>query len=283
MKTDKLFYTIFLSQPSLIHELIPSIPPDSEYIYDAPVIKDTEFRLDGLLTPVREDLPLIFLEAQMQKDSDFYGRYFAEIFLYLYQYKIKRSWYGLLILKNRQDDLGEELPYENVLNTQVTKLYLEDLLPLKDLPPNLSLLKLIVTPETEAVELAKKILDESDNEREFQRRLNIIEAILNSKFSQLNNEEILAMLDLKTAKMPSEPVFYKEVVSYWKERALQEGEAELLIRQLTRRCGVLSDELMEKVRSLSIPELESLGEALLDFQGMSDLENWFQNNNNENR
>ncbi|MGI0483698.1 DUF2887 domain-containing protein, partial [Geminocystis sp. CENA526] len=116
MKTDKLFYTIFLSQPSLIHELIPSIPPDSEYIYDAPVIKDTEFRLDGLLTPVRDDLPLIFLEAQMQKDSDFYGRYFAEIFLYIYQYKVKRSWCGLLIIKNRQDDLGEELPYEDVLN-----------------------------------------------------------------------------------------------------------------------------------------------------------------------
>ncbi|MGI0480788.1 DUF4351 domain-containing protein, partial [Geminocystis sp. CENA526] len=101
-------------------------------------------------------------------------------------------------------------------------------------------------------------------------------------FSQLNNEDILAMLDLKTAKMPSEPVFYKQVVSYWKERALQEGEAELLIRLLTRRCGALSDELMAKVRSSSIPELESLGEALLDFQGMDDLENWFQNKTHEN-
>jgi hypothetical protein len=31
MKTDKLFYSIFLSESSLIHELIPSIFPDSEY------------------------------------------------------------------------------------------------------------------------------------------------------------------------------------------------------------------------------------------------------------
>jgi predicted transposase YdaD len=48
------------------------------------VIKDTEFRLDGLLTPLSDDpyLPLIFLEAQMQRDTQFYGRYFAEIFLY---------------------------------------------------------------------------------------------------------------------------------------------------------------------------------------------------------
>ncbi|MGI0480787.1 DUF2887 domain-containing protein [Geminocystis sp. CENA526] len=320
MKTDKLFYTIFLSQPSLIHELIPSIPPDSEYIYDAPVIKDTEFRLDGLLTPIREDLPLIFLEAQMQKDSDFYGRYFAEIFLYLYQYKVKRSWYGLLILKNRNYDLGSEKSYELLLNHQVKRLYLEDLLPLTDLPPNLSLLKLIVTPETKVFDLAKTILNESGNDQEFQRRLNIIEAILNSKFSQLNNEEILAMLDLKTAKMPSEPVLYKQVVSYWKQLAKeeglqegrleglqegrleglqegrleglqegrqeglqegrQEGEAELLIRLLNRRCGALSDELQSKIRTLSISELESLGEALLDFQGMDDLDNWFTENQN---
>ncbi|MDB9489138.1 DUF4351 domain-containing protein [Dolichospermum circinale CS-534/05] len=27
-----------------------------------------------------------------------------------------------------------------------------------------------------------------------------------------------------------------------------------------------------------MPELESLGEALLDFQNMSDLENWLQDN-----
>jgi hypothetical protein len=32
------------------------------------------------------------------------------------------------------------------------------------------------------------------------------------------------------------------------------------------------------VRSLSISQLESLGEALLDFQNMSDLENWLQDN-----
>lgn len=86
------------------------------------------------------------------------------------------------------------------------------------------------------------------------------------------------MLDLKTAKMPKEPRLYKMVVQMWKEEALQEGEAQLLIRLLTRRCGTLSDELQEKVRSSSIPELESLGEALLDFQGISDLENWFKNN-----
>jgi predicted transposase YdaD len=85
MKTDKLFYRIFLNQPSLIAELLQGIPPDCEFDYSAPVLKEKEIRLDGLLTPVANDvsLPLVFLEAQMQTDTEFYPRYFAGIFFYL--------------------------------------------------------------------------------------------------------------------------------------------------------------------------------------------------------
>ncbi len=47
---------------------------------------------------------------------------------------------------------------------------------------------------------------------------------------------------------------------------------------LKHRCGNLTAIQEQKVRSLSISQLESLGEALLDFQNMSDLENWLQDN-----
>jgi predicted transposase YdaD len=217
----------------------------------------------------------------MQRDSDFYGRYFAELFLYLYQYKVKTSWLGLLIIKNRQDDLGSELPYENELKTRITRLYLEDLLHLKDLTPNLALLKLIVVDNSEVASLGKSILRDAENEDEFQRRFRLIEAILKSKLPQLTIEEVLEMFDLKTAKMP-ELGAYEALVKYWEDKGQELGEAKLLIRLLTRRCGALSDEIQAKVRSLPIPELESLGEALLDFQGMSDLESWFQSKNHEN-
>ncbi|MFM6862878.1 MAG: DUF2887 domain-containing protein, partial [Dolichospermum sp.] len=42
MKTDKLFYRIFLNQPGLIAELIPGIPKNCEFEYSAPVIKEKE-------------------------------------------------------------------------------------------------------------------------------------------------------------------------------------------------------------------------------------------------
>jgi len=129
MKTDKLFYRIFLSQPSLIAELLSDIPDDCEFEYSAPVIKEKEIRLNGLLTPVGDhpNLPIIFLEAQMQRDSKFYSRYFEGLFVYLHQYKVKRTWRGLLILNTRNQDLGSEATYQALLNTQVQRLYLQAL------------------------------------------------------------------------------------------------------------------------------------------------------------
>ena len=52
----------------------------------------------------------------------------------------------------------------------------------------------------------------------------------------------------------------------------------MVIRLLTCRCGNLTPNQVRKVRSLSLSQLESLGEALLDFNNLSDLENWFVNN-----
>jgi predicted transposase YdaD len=152
-ETDKLFYRIFLSEPSLIAELLSDIPEDCQFEYSAPVVKEKEIRLDGVLTPISDDpdLPIIFLESQMQRDPEFYSRYFSGLFLYLHQYKIKRLWRGLLILRDHSQDLGSQRTYQTLLNQQVQRLYLDDLLTQTDLSPNLGILKLIITPETQAV------------------------------------------------------------------------------------------------------------------------------------
>ena len=281
MKTDKLFYRIFLNQPDLIAELIPGIPSDCEFEYSAPVLKEKETRLDGLLTPIsnNSDVPLIFLEAQMQRDPKFYSRYFQGIFSYIDQYEISRNWCGLLILLNKRLELGSEIPHRNLLNSQVERLYLEDLLHQDDLSPNLALLRLIVTPKDQAGLAARKILNSVSTEAEFQLKLDLVESILVNKFTQLTLEEIQKMLNLKEADV-TQTRFYQEVLEIGEKKGLQQGlqqgEANLTIRQLKRRCGNLTAIQEQKVRSLSISQLESLGEALLDFQNMSDLENWLQ-------
>lgn len=283
MKTDKLFYRIFLNQPDLIAELIPGIPSDCEFEYSAPVLKEKETRLDGLLTPIsnNSDVPLIFLEAQMQRDTKFYNRYFRGIFSYIDQYEISKNWRGLLILLNKRLELGSELPHRNLLNSQVERLYLEDLLHQDDLSPNLALLRLIVTPKDQAGLAARQILNSVSTEAEFQLKLDLVESILVNKFTQLTLEEIQKMLNLKEADI-TQTRFYQEVLEIGEKKGLQQGvqqgEANLTIRLLKRRCGNLTAIQEQKVRSLSISQLESLGEALLDFQNMSDLENWLQDN-----
>ena len=291
MKTDKLFYRIFLNQPDLIAELIPGIPSDCEFEYSAPVLKEKETRLDGLLTPIsnNSDVPLIFLAAQMQRDIKFYNRYFRGIFSYIDQYEISENWRGLLILLNKRLELGSELPHRNLLNSQVERLYLEDLLHQDDLSPNLALLRLIVTPKDQAGLAARQILNSVSTEAEFQLKLDLVESILVNKFTQLTLEEIQKMLNLKEADI-TQTRFYQEVLEIGEKKGLQQGvqqglqqgvqqgEANLTIRQLKRRCGNLTAIQEEKVRLLSISQLESLGEALLDFQNMSDLENWLQDN-----
>jgi predicted transposase/invertase (TIGR01784 family) len=279
MKTDKWFYQLFLTMPGIIAELIPNIPPDCEFDYIAPVVKEQEFRLDGLFIPQSENwnIPLIFLEAQMQSDAGFYGRYFAEIFLYLQQYPEKRPWQGLLILHNRQQYLGESVPYQVLLREQVKCLYLEDLLPRADISPNLALLKLLVLEEAEAFHLGRHILEESETQTTFQQRLNLIETILVNKFPHLGTQEILRMLDLKTTDI-TQSRFYQEVVEVGRQEGLQAGllagEADLILRQLTRKYGTLTPEVNQQIKALTIAELGDLGEALLDFVEISDLENW---------
>ena len=61
------------------------------------------------------------------------------------------------------------------------------------------------------------------------------------------------------------------------QQGLQEGESYLILRQLNRRFGEISDELVAKVKSLPIDELENLSLAIFDFQSLAYLHAWLEN------
>ena len=73
-----------------------------------------------------------------------------------------------------------------------------------------------------------------------------------------------------------------ERISASEQRGEQRGELkghqELVLRQLRKKIGSLSVELEAQVRSLSLIQSESLGEALLDFTQASDLFQWLEHN-----
>jgi hypothetical protein len=66
-----------------------------------------------------------------------------------------------------------------------------------------------------------------------------------------------------------------------KQEGLQEGlqkEKRLIIRLLNRRIGEIDSLLIQKVQELTVEKLEELGEALLDFTSVTDLETWLEHN-----
>nr|MDZ8041400.1 DUF4351 domain-containing protein [Nostoc sp. CreGUA01] len=91
--------------------------------------------------------------------------------------------------------------------------------------------------------------------------------------------------------MMRESVIYQEILREGEQRGelrgeqrgRQEGREEgrktegqlLILRLLTRRVGELPQEVRSRIETLDLEQLENLGEALLDFQAIADLQAWF--------
>jgi Domain of unknown function (DUF4351) len=83
-----------------------------------------------------------------------------------------------------------------------------------------------------------------------------------------NNQDTELLMSLKT----SQP-YLEHIAEITQQARTSEGRA-LVLKLLTRKLGNLSPELTTRVSGLSLERLEALGEALLDFQGVEDLEQW---------
>ncbi len=107
--------------------------------------------------------------------------------------------------------------------------------------------------------------------------VNLVETILVYKLPTLSREEIQTMLELTEIDL-KQTRFYQDVFTEGEQAGQQKGRQEegvaLILRLLQRRCGELAPALQERMTHLSLPQLEVLGEALLDFLGVEDLEQW---------
>jgi predicted transposase YdaD len=75
--------------------------------------------------------------------------------------------------------------------------------------------------------------------------------------------------------MMRESVIYQDILREGEEKGREKEGRSLILRQLTRRVGELPQPWRDRVNTLSLEQLENLGEALLDFQGITDLETWW--------
>lgn len=291
MKTDSIFYQIFLKFPKSFFELIGEDSTQWEnYEFSSREVKQLSFRLDGLYLPKKEenDLPLYLVEVQFQPDPTFYYRLFGEFFLFLKDYIPPHPWKVVVIYPSRKIELQQLIHFRNMLNLpEVTRIYLDELGESAKNSLGIGLINLVVESEEQAVPQAKGLIEKAQNQltdERLQRQLiDLIERIIVYKFPQKNREEIEAMFnlsDLKQTKVYQEALAEGEDLG--EQRGILQGRQQegvnLVLRLLNSRLGKIPSSLIEQIRRLSIEQLENLGEALLDFGSEGDLIQWLEQN-----
>ncbi len=295
MRTDTIFYQLFLKFHGLLFELLGQPVENADrYQFTSVEVKEKAFRFDGIFMPTTSDRPIYFVEVQFQDKPDFYWEFITEINIYLNQYKPVQDWQAVAIFANRNLEVKVLTAYQQELieNGRIAPIYLDELPPQDSIA--IRLIQLITSKDEEAPQLVKRLLAKARidlTDLAFQESIiELLESVLLSKFPKLSRKEIetmFALSDLRQTRVYQEAMEEGEVKgeargeAKGEARGRQEGrqnEAKtLLVRMLSKRFGKLTDRQEMQISELSIEELENLGEALLDFATVTDLDNWLQN------
>ncbi len=73
---------------------------------------------------------------------------------------------------------------------------------------------------------------------------------------------------------PEEQETRMEMMTRWRREGIQEGKEKLVTRLINKRLGSVPSEITTRLDRLSSDQLDELGEALLDFTSVADLEDW---------
>ncbi|WP_354636180.1 Rpn family recombination-promoting nuclease/putative transposase [Planktothricoides raciborskii] len=281
MRRDSIFYKIFQQSPTLLFDLLANPPGNaSAYRFDSVAVKEPKFEIDGVFLPPDSEAPgiIYFCEVQFQKDDRLYERLFGEAFLYFYRQRERYSdWQAVIIYPSRSIEQSDTHPYRALLNSdQVHRVYLNELGEIRQLPIGIALMVLTILKEKQTPEEARYLLDRVQREVPEQKTsraiIDTIATILLYKFTNLTRREVEAMLGMQL----QETRVYREAKEEGREEGRQQEAVNLLLRQLSRRCGNLSDELTQRLSNLPLSVLEDLSEALLDFSSLDDLLAWLE-------
>ena len=270
MRRDTIFYRIFAQSPTILFELL-SQPPDcaSEYTFDSVEVKETSFRIDGVFLPPNRTGTIYFCEVQFQLDELLYERMVSEISIYTYRRRSSlANWRAVAIYPSRSIEQSDTSLFEELLASgRITPIYLDELGDRAELPTGLGLMVLTTLEGDAAVARARQTIQESRLLPEGRAILDLVSTIMVYKFGNLTRDEVNAMLGIELEQTR----VYQDAKA---EGKAEEGRS-LVLKLLTRKLGRSIDlDLQSRVNSLTIEQIEALGEALLDFQAMDELVTW---------
>ncbi|NJO08066.1 MAG: DUF4351 domain-containing protein [Chloroflexaceae bacterium] len=94
----------------------------------------------------------------------------------------------------------------------------------------------------------------------------------------LSKDEEAAFHEELSQLTPHEREETMELTTTWKEEGILEGELYLIQRFLTRRTGMLTPDLEERIGTLTRHQLEQLFDVAYDFTSVADLVSWLDSN-----
>jgi predicted transposase/invertase (TIGR01784 family) len=282
MRRDTIFYQLFVQSPGLLFDLIPNPPTNAqEYIFDAIEVKETSFRMDGVFIPPDRSGIIYFAEVQFQRDELLYERMLSEISIYAYRHRDSfADWRAVAIYPSRRMEQSNlSIAIEMLNSGRITPIYLDELQTGRVLPIGLSLMVLTTLEGDQAKSEAICLIERAQGDRDI---IDIISTIMVYKFSNLSRDEVDTMLGIELQQTrvyqeaKAEGRNEGEVIGL--ERGRNEGEQALVLKLLTRKLGKIDAEIQARVNSLTLDRVEALGEALLDFTAMADLDAWLSQN-----
>ena len=238
----------------------------------------------------QESFFLIHLEHQAQPQSAFALRmftYFIALFL-----KFRIPIYPIAIFSHSSsrpepDDFAVEFPGFQVLKfqfraIQLSRLRWRDFVRKPNPVASALMSKMGMRPE-ERPRVKLECLRLLSTLKLDPARMRLISGFIDA-YLQLTTQEALQFhKQADTVLKGTQKNKVMELTTSWKEEGRLEGRQEgrheeavqMVLRLLNRRCA-LPAKVERQVRKLPLGQLENLGEALLDFSSLADLQNWLR-------
>ncbi len=118
-------------------------------------------------------------------------------------------------------------------------------------------------------------------------KMQLISGFVDTYLQLSTEEEALFRAEIATIE-PSKQEVVMQIVTSWmregieqgllqgRQEGRQEGELAIILRLLNRRISTINSTVEERIRQLSLTQLEDLAEVLLDFSTEVDLVAWLQ-------
>jgi predicted transposase YdaD len=165
-----------------------------------------------------------------------------------------------------------EITNDLLNSSQVNRIYLNELGDIRQLPVWV-LMVLTTLDDEQATQEARYLLarnQQGESQAGNRAIIELITTIMVYKFENKSRIEVEEMLGITL----QETRVYREI----KEEGRESEARSLILRLLNRRVGELPEDVRQQVEALPLEQLENLGEALLDFSSMADLQAWLEEN-----